>query len=716
MWNLRLTESTAPEDQNPQQQQQLANQFSSASSMERLERPSPLYPSTRLSPTTYLGGSGEQSCLSIGSAPPAQRDCGTESVFFFKGLQSEQAERQRFLQQGNGNGGWVEERSAAGATRKPAVSPVWQLPEKKSQSPPPPPPLRSDSFAATKVFPFSEGPVGLAKVKGRSLEKSAEGQVCLRPQGSAHLHPGLAADYAHSRLHPGRLFSLSSNDVRHSHHAKVPPHQRQHSDESAHYLQVRSAPPTKTQSVGSYYRSLQDLPTDAFSHKQVRHSTASVAGFAASASQENGSSSGHKRYYNKLLAQGGEPQPRPGAKVEKFQWVNSSESVYQSCLKAGHKAKYSLPPFQAPYGTDNQERCCPQLGNGLQYDRHATEQPGRSRSPENVVRKGKGDASDSAKKQQAATQQVGAPQRLQDPWVPQEDQRISPLKTPLLHSLCQESKTLAERQEAADANVATKAGRRSDRYATTLRNEIQQKRAQLQKSRSAATLTCEGGEEEEDAEEDEGEGWKSKEKMSSGVSSSNAYKDHLKEMQARVLQATSFQRRDLEPPATRVCNGRVRGRKRLPLAKRTHSFSEPDKMDKVGVELQGGSLGERRKFFEARPVFTRPVLKTGGSGDPRERTLCGGGRQASLLEEQQQQQRLGTFAEYQATWSMKQKKKTSSEAKAQGRYHSAENILDADGEEKVACVHERSRSSPSADFYTTVRRRIERLSTFFWIF
>lgn len=715
MWNPRLTESTVPEDQNPPQQQ-LGKPFSSASSMERLERPSPPYPATRLSPTTYLGGSGEQSCLSTGCAPPAQRDCSTESVFFFKGLHSEQAERQRFLQQGNGNGGWAEEHSAAGSTRKPAVSPVWQLPEKKkSQSPPPPPPLRSDSFAATKVFPFSEGPIGLAKVKGRSLDKSVEGQVCLRPQGSVHLHAGLAADHAHSLLHPGRLFSLSSNDVRHSHHTKVPPHQRQHSDESAHYLQVRSAPPTKTQSVGSYYRSLQDLPTDTFSHKQVRHSTASVAGFTASASQENGISNGHKRYYSKLLAQGGELQPRPGAKAEKFQWVNSSELVYQSCLKAGHKAKYSLPLFQAAYSTDNQERCCPHLGNGLQYDRQTTEQPGHSCSPEDVVRKGKGSASDS-KKQQAATPQVGASQRLQDPWVPQEDQRISPLKTPLLHSLCQESKTLAERQEAADAIVATKAGRRSDRYATTLRNEIQQKRAQLQKSRSAATLTCKGGEEEEYAEEDEGEGWKSTEKTSSGVSSSNAYKDHLKEMQARVLQATSFQRRDLEPPAPRVSNGRVRGRKRLPLAKRTHSFSEPDKMDKVGVELQGGSLGERRKFFEARPIFTRPVLKTGGSGDPREKMPCGGGRQASQLEEQQQQQqRLGTFAEYQATWSMKQKK-TSSEAKTQGRFHSAENILDADGEEKLACVHERSRSSPSADFYTTVRRRIERSSIFFMDF
>lgn len=712
MWNLRPAESTVPEDQSSQQQQ-LANQFTSASSMERLERPSPLYPATRLSPKTYLGGGSEQTCLSIGSSPPAQMDCSTENVFFFKGLQGEQADWQRSMHQGNGNGGWVEEHAAAATatattTRRPAVSPVWQLPEKKkSQSPPPPPPLRSDSFAATKIFPYTDGLVGPAKVKGRSLEKSADSLGYLRPQGTAHLHPALAADNAHNRLHPGRLFSLSSNDVRHSHHTKVPPHQRQHSDESGQYLQVRSAPPAKTQSVGSYYRSLQDLPRDAFGHKQLRHSTASAAGFVASTSLDNGAGGGHKRYYGRLPAQGGELQPRPGVKTEKFQWANSSESVYHSCLKAGYKAKYSLPPFQVPYTANNQERHCPQLGNGLPYDLQATEQPSRSRSPEDVARKGKGETGE-AKKQLAAAQQGGGPQRLQDPWVPQEDQRISPLKTPLLHSLCQEGKTMAERQEVTDAAAAaTKTGRRSDRYATTLRNEIQQKRAQLQKSCSAATLTCEGAEEDEDAEEEEeGEVWRSRAKMSSGVSSSNTYKDHLKEMQARVLQATSFQRRDLEPPAPRFGNGRVRGRKHLPLAKRTHSFSEPDKIDKVGVELQGGSLGERTKFFEARPAFPRPVLRTGGNrnSELREMTSSGGDRQATLLDQQQQQQqRLGTFAEYQATWSMKQKK-TSSEAKTQGKFHSAENILDANGEEKAACVHERSRSSPSADFYTTVSR------------
>lgn len=775
--NSRPEESSIPEDQDTRQQ--LTDQFISANNMERLERPSQLYPPARLSPTKYLSGTeptcgpgGKRdsglSCLSSGASPPG-RDCSMSGVkgasaenIFFKGLQSDhQSERPRYLQQTPGNGSWgaprVEEHPAArvSVAGRPSVGPVWQAPEKKkSQSPPPPPPpLRSDSFAATKVFPYSEGPIGSVKGKGRSVEKLTESnnQNCLRPQTGLSasearqsfphlptkdfLHPTLAADHNHNQLHPNKLFSLSSNDVRQSHHIHAPPHQRQYSDESPHYLQTRSAPPTKIQSVGSYYRSLQDLPTNTFGHKQVRHSTASMASFAANPNLENG---GHKRYYGiagKHLVQNAELQARQckaegrRGETEKLHWVNSNEPAHQSSLKMNRKAKYSLPPFQTSYSESKERNGHSQLGNGLHYDHQTLEHSVPNRSPEDASKKGKGDSNDSTKQfstHHSNDHKVSHP-RHQDPWVPQEDHRITALKTPLLHSLAQESKTLTERQStgvAQEASNATgtcsaKTNRRSDRYATTLRNEIQQKRAQLQKSRSAATLTC-------DVEDEDAEEWRStKASASSGVSS---YKNHLKEMQARVLQATSFQRRDLEPfgpepAAVRTSNGRVRGRKRLPLAKRTHSFSEPDKIDKVGVEgeAQTGSFGERRKFFEAKPAFSRPVLKSsqgsnlnadpGEAGKPKDRTTTGEvkemlpstdlnrlspGNKQVLLE----QQRLGTFAEYQATWN---KQKKSSEAKTQGRYHSAENILDADAEEKAACVHERSRSSPSADFYTQVR-------------
>ncbi|XP_036946863.1 protein Shroom2-like isoform X3 [Acanthopagrus latus] len=736
--------------------------------MERVERPSHPFPPGRLSPNKYTstaephcGAGGKRdaglSCFSGSSSPPVhdsstfgRKGTSAENIFF-KGLQSEgpqPAERPRYLQPTLGNGGWEGSRSEeqpasrVSIVGRPSIGPVWQVPEKKkSQSPPPPPPpQRSDSFAATKVFPYSEG--GQVKGKGRSSEKLTENKKNdlrshqEKPSEARHsfnplrtkdfLHPNMAADHNHNQLHPNKLFSLSSIDVRQSHYSQKHAHQRQYSDESPLYLQTRPAPPTKTQSVGSYYRSLQDLPTNAFSRRQVRHSTASIASSAANL--ENG---GHNRYYglaSKHSVQTAELQARQGksegrrGEADKLHWVNSNDPGFPGSLKGNIQSKYSIPQFHMPYSENKERNGHAHPGNGLHYDRPTSELSDQSRSPEDAAKRGEGHSNDMKRHfpvHPSNDHKVGI-SRNQDPWVPQEDHRISPMKTPLLHSLAQESRILAERQPAAmptqDASdVAASSGktnRRSDRYATTLRNEIQQKRAQLQKSRSAATLTC-------DAEDEEAEEWRStKTSTSSGVSFSNTYKDHLKEAQARVLQATSFQRRDLEPlevPAAKTSNGRVRGRKRFPLAKRTHSFSEPDKIDKVGVEgePQTGSFGERRKFFEAKPTFPRPVLKSSQGANlntdlvetekPKERTeevqpstdpnQLSPGRKQVLLE----QQRLGTFAEYQATWS---KQKKSTEAKTQGRYHSAENILDADAEEKAVCIHERSRSSPSADFYT----------------
>ncbi|XP_029301313.1 LOW QUALITY PROTEIN: protein Shroom2-like [Cottoperca gobio] len=779
----RPKESSNQGDQNTQRQ--LTSQFGSVDNMERVERPSHPYPAGRLSPNKYIssaeplsgpGGKRDSgfSCFSINHSPPVhdpsssdRKGTSTENIFF-KGPQSErlqQAERPRYLQPTLGNGGWEGSRgeeqpvSRVSVARRPSIGPVWQVPEKKkSQSPPPPPPpLRSDSFAATKVLPYSEGPSGLAKSHGRSFEKLTENSNLNglrshqeKPSEARRsfnpltrkdfLHPSTASDHNHNQLHPNKLFSLSSNDVRQSHYTQLPAHQRQYSDESPLYMQARPAPPTKIQSVGSYYRSLQDLPTRAFSRKHVRHSTASMASSAANPSLENG---GHNRYYSlarKHLVQTAELQARQGkaegrrGETEKPHWVNSNEPGLPSSLKTNVKAIYSLPQSQLPYSS-GQERCGHSyLGNGQYYDHQTSERSVQGCSQEDAAKRGEGHANDPKRHfptNQGNDHKVSL-SRHQDPWVPQEDQRISPLKTPLLHSLAQESRSLTVRQPAAVTtgvmstqddsgdNMAAsngKSNRRSDRYATTLRNEIQQKRAQLQKSRSAATLTC-------DVEDEEAEEWRSiKTSTSSGVS--NTYKDHLKEAQARVLQATSFQRRDLEPLGPEVSivktsQGRIRGRKRFPLAKRMHSFSEPDKIDKVGVEgeAQTGSFGERRKFFEAKPAFSRPVLKSnqgtnlntdlGEIVKPNERTPSGEpgeahpstdpkhlspGHTQVLLD----QQRLGTFAEYQATWN---KQKKSSETKTQGRYHSADNILDADAEEKAVCIHERSRSSPSADFYT----------------
>uniref|UniRef100_A0A096MF15 Shroom family member 2 n=1 Tax=Poecilia formosa TaxID=48698 RepID=A0A096MF15_POEFO len=715
LWQPQHEASKRSKESTKTEKTQHSNQLSSVDSMERLERPSPPYPPGCLSPPQYMdgseafSGSGAKrdsafSCFSGSSSPPVlhssmsgRKGTSTENIFF-KGLQSEgpqQNERHRFLQPALGNGGWQGPRgeeqpaSRVSAPGRAGVGPMWQVPEKKKpQSPPPPPlPLYSDSFAAAKVFPYSEGPTD------SSFEKLTENnQNCLRFQ---------------NQLHPNKLFSLSSSDVSKPHYVQSPAHHRQCSDESPFYLQTRTAPPTKTQSVGSYYRSLQDLPSNAFSRKHTRHSTAAMTG------QDSGGHSRHLGPSGHRPMQTGELKARQSkaggwrGETEKSQQMNSIESGFHSSLKANAKAKHATPQSQIPH-CENQDHD----GNGVYYETslQSTEEPSKRASDEMKTR------------HQSIDHKVGL-SRHQDPWMPQEDHRISNLKTPLLHFLAQESQTLAEREAAAattslistqdvcETNSSGKASRRSDRYATTLRKEIQQKRAQLQKSRSAAALMYE-------VEEDDAEEWKSME----ASASSNTYKDHLKEAQARVLQATSFQRRDLEPlgpeaPVLKASYGRIRGRRRFHPAKRTHSFSEPDKIDKVGVDGDPQSSSEQqRKFFETKPSFPRPVLESGHgsnlnpsqddtsksgetfpSGDsdqsqPHTDEQSPGEKQV-LLE----QQRLGTFAEYQATWN---KQKKPPDTKTQGRCHSADNILDAAAEEKAVCIHERSRSSPSADFYT----------------
>jgi len=591
------------------------------------------------------------SCFSIASSPPVHdhrasdgKGASTENMFF-PGKGPRRAERTR-------------EKRPAG---RPGVGPVWQVPEKKkSQSPPPPPPLRSDSFA--KVFPYSDGPGAPAQTHGPARPTGSH----LRPQqearrGFAPLLPNMAADHNHTQLHPNKLISLSSNDVRQSARAPPPAHQRQRSDDGPSC--TGSAPPAKIQSVGSYYRSLQELRTNIFGRRHARPSTASVAG-SANPKQENGGRGGYHGPAGERSVRTAELQVRLGRAEEP-----------QAGFPSSSRTKDRLPPSQLPHGGPSSQ------GPGPHHDHRASDlsvRGGAAKRPDGHVAT-----------LQRSDRTVG-PSWHQDPWVPQEDHRISPLRTPLLHSLAQERRSLAAgaTQDAAGG----KSHRRSDRYATGLRSEVREKRAQLQKSRSAATLTCNAVEEEEEEEE-----WRStRTAVSSGASFSNTYKDHLKEAQARVLQATSFQRRDLEPlgpEAVRPSGGRVRGRKRLPAAQRTHSFSEPDKMNTVGVEGEphAGAFGERRKFFEAKPAFSRPLLKSGPPGTSHAEL----GEKVNPKEEEalpsaEEQLRLGTFAEYQATWNRQQRS-----PEEQGRGHSAENILEA-------CVEEKAGSSPSADLDTQV--------------
>ncbi|KFO35610.1 Protein Shroom2 [Fukomys damarensis] len=141
-----------------------------------------------------------------------------------------------------------------------------------------------------------------------------------------------------------------------------------------------------------------------------------------------------------------------------------------------------------------------------------------------------------------------------------------------------------------------------------------------------------------------------------------------------------------------------------------------------------GTFADRWKFFEetSKPVLQRLGQRQSVSGPPREKTerprtaghagegaepwsrkksratsfgeiLTGYGKveNPGKLEPPQ---RLGTFAEYQASWKEQRKPL---EARSSGRCHSADDILDAglDQNQRPQYVHERSRSSPSTDHY-----------------
>ncbi|KAI4796802.1 hypothetical protein KUCAC02_026748 [Chaenocephalus aceratus] len=317
----------------------------------------------------------------------------------------------------------------------------------------------------------------------------------------------------------------------------------------------------------------------------------------------------------------------------------------------------------------------------------------------------------------------------------QVSNKIFPQDAPMLHSLSMDAAGQTEKTRVLnpEESIEDQQARRSDRFATTLRNQIQMRRANLQKS----TSSLPGAEADEDQEVWRPEG---DPPSSADRSFTSSYKDHLKEAQARVLKATSFRRRDLvllEAPAAEASQNyrkegpplptvsesvmgktiggpvtRIGGRKRFPAEKKVRSFSEPDKIHQVGVKedppRNESSLLDQNKLLSGKPVLHSTPAEI--PSETRARGLCwtpepkevsvrvlnqGDPAHQPVLDQHLvlDQQRLGTFAEYEAQWNTQ---KNVQETRSSGRYRSAENILDPEGRRNPTCLHERSRSSPSA--------------------
>ncbi|XP_077452581.1 protein Shroom2-like isoform X2 [Stigmatopora argus] len=689
----RVKESSCQTDQKKQHLQ--TGQHSYMRQMEGLERPAHPFPQDRVSPTKYTGSSengteGKRrtfSCFSSGSntllvdSNSLGRKGTSGENIFFKGIQDEgpfTVERPEYLQMLYQKGSGSEEQNSSWLSSrfKPSVGSVWQVPEKRKTKAPPLPSkmMQNDSCATTRAFQYPEASENYPHTHCRSFERLTEWNKSHPGKNTKSrcsitslsekdiLHPSRTDE--RNQLHPTKHFSLSSTDVRQFHYANRPALQKVDSDERTFY----TAPHTKIQSVGSYYRSLQDLPMNASGRRFVWCSK--VSADAADLEEDRYSASVNKK--------------------------GKHQMAYTEIT--GHNGFIRNIYLLNPQGSEHSHRL------GL-HD--ATERiDGHIGNMKRIF------------PAHPSSNHKMSPSRLDNPWVPQEDQRLSPLNTPLLHTLAQDRQIqtdIPSMSNLSSRNVCEsmaassgKANRRGDRYATTLRNEVRQKRAQLQKSCSAATLIC-------DDQNDDLSHWNNNEPSNTCcISFSNTYKDNLKEAQARVLQATSFQRRDLEPLGTetavlKASNGRVKGRRRFPLAKRIHSFSEPDKIDRVGVDREHPDGHCDQMKCDRKPALSKSMMPMSGEpSETKERCTSGDAQNTHLYRETWrptlsgkkvplEQQKLGTFAEYQATWN---KQKRASEAKIQGRYYSAENILDNENEENAIYIHERSRSSPSADICT----------------
>ncbi|XP_043313685.1 protein Shroom2 isoform X3 [Cervus canadensis] len=585
--------------------------------------------------------------------------------------------------------------------------PVWYVPDKRRappSPPPPPPPLRRDSFAATRSHEQTQGPTfsadaapaqplpGLSRVQPHGDDwkrpepadqpsRPARGGEGWRAASSLGCMPGVHLDCGGPACDsgarvllgaPNRLqASLSSTDVRRPQPSPACQHPRHSSDEGP----FREGPRAATW-LG------EPFPAD----RLADDSPAAVVVGGPRAADQRGDSGAQSRYYCVMS--------RPG------------------------------PQWGAPAP---QPRCYPSRLEGAPGARQRSRAEPVDRAPEDPPGAGLLDKRD--RKRVVGSLEDGGGE-------------ICPLQTPMLHSLSREGacwpETGHEDAAATPPEVpAAKPLRRSDRFATTLRNEIQQRRARLQKSRSTATLASsaeEEGEEEDDVETEARASGAQPVADPETAFPGGTYKDHLKEAQARVLRATSFRRRDLEPstadpePAPRVWEGapgagppshapgssgaRIGSRRRFTAEQKLKSYSEPEKMNAVGLagdqrpappDENMRTFADRWKFFEetSKPVGPQPGPRPVPCGFPREKPemlwTAGPGKDGKAGKPIPPQ-RLGTFAEYQASWREQRK---APEARGAGRYHSADNILDVgvDQQERPQYVHERSRSSPSTDLY-----------------
>lgn len=823
-WSFALPSSSSSTDLSSGWEQtnlrRVSDQFSSHGSMDSLEHVSHPYSAGQLSPAKsnnsmeHLGGGKRDSAYSSFSTSSGTPDytlsksnaASTENMLYKfsqwdaggkhnNGRNSQivnegvkQDDRVAYFQMpgvGTGcEGPQTEDLAGSRHSTSSRISygPVWHVPEKKKTAspspPPPPPPARSDSFAATKVHER-----GLVIAQPEGPEAHVSSKASTESRRSHNLSPKNDSDgfYVtsdksnHNQFNSNKQYSLSSSDVRQG----QPSHQRHHSDKGTFYSQPWATSVPKPQNVGGYYCSMQELPTNGsgqhFGQNQRKNLSTSLS---TAASDQNTDSSGHSRYYCVTTCQPN-PQPMSGKSEDRRSVTGvdlAQTGTEQNSLspQTVNKVKYHLPQQQqhSSHIKDSNGYSKHQVTTVLEThvtkpsaDDRGNQRGHNTQNPEAHFMSYPSNRQ-SEQRRSLPLQHRELPQDVRH--YSQVSNKICPQATPMLHSLSMDAAGQEARGPNSEESIESKQARRSDRFATTLRNEIQMRKAKLQKSKSAAALPGSEGETEDDHDI-----WKSAENAaptSADGSFTNTYKVNLKEAQARVLKATSFRRKDLEPvllehPAAEALPNypssaltrkdvtplptvsesvmsksgpaggqvtRIGGRKRFPAEKKGRSFSEPDKIHEVGVkedlphdENASSSLDKQRRVKQrGKPSFPSPIPAQSYTENPTE-TRARGLSTTSETEdtitgrEYTEEVQGGPYSAHKLSILDQQRlgtfaeyeakwniQKKNPETRASGRYRSADNILDPGPERtKTTCFHERSRSSPSADIYGQVRHK-----------
>lgn len=723
IWSFALTSSSSSTDLSSGWEQtnlrRVSDQFSSLGSMDSLEHVSHPYPAGQLSPAKsnnsmeHLGGGKRDSAYSSFSTSSGTPDytlsksnaASTENMLYKfsqwdaggkqgNGRNSQsliegvkQDDRVAYFQMPGVSTGCEgpQTEDPAGSrhssSSRTSFGPVWHVPEKKKTAspspPPPPPPARSDSFAVTKVherglvITHPEGPEAHVPCKNSTENRRNHN---LSPKNDSDSFYTSTDKSNQNQFSSNKQYSLSSSDVRQG----QPYHQRHHSDKSTLYSQPWATSVPKPQNVGGYYCSMQELPTNGSAQHigQNQRRTLSTS-LTTTATDQNTDSSGHSRYYCVTTCQPAQPNPQPlSGKSEDRKSVTGVDLA-----QAGNERISFSPVTKVKYHLPQQQQHSSHIKDSNGYSKHQvttvleTSLP-KSNSDDRGSQRGHNTQTAEAQFMSYPSSRQSEQRRslpLQQPLQHREStqdirhysqvsNKICPQATPMLHSLSMDAAGQEARGPNSDESLESKQVRRSDRFATTLRNEIQMRRAKLQKSKSAATLPGTEGETEDDQDI-----WESTENttpISADGSFTNTYKVNLKEAQARVLKATSFRRRDLEPvllehpaaedlpnyPSSAVARKdvtplptvsesvmsksgpaggqvtRIGGRKRFPAEKKVRSYSEPDKIHEVGVkedlpsnENASSSLDQQKLFKEnGKPAFPNHIPPQSYTENPTE--------------------------------------------------------------------------------------------------